>query len=112
MSIQPSTAAAACDPTGPGRNPHCSRLIRLGGLALKNRLVLSPMTRSRALEGNVPNPLAATYYAQRASAGLLITEAPRSARKASATSARPACIRPSRSRAGGRSPTPSIAAAA
>jgi N-ethylmaleimide reductase len=33
------------------------------------------MTRSRALEGNVPNPLAATYYAQRASAGLLITEA-------------------------------------
>jgi N-ethylmaleimide reductase len=48
---------------------------RLDGLELKNRLVLSPMTRSRALEGNVPNPLAATYYAQRASAGLLITEA-------------------------------------
>ena len=48
---------------------------RLGGLALKNRLVLSPMTRNRALEGNVPNPIAATYYAQRASAGLLITEA-------------------------------------
>ena len=38
-------------------------------------MVLSPMTRSRALDGNVPNPLAATYYAQRASAGLLITEA-------------------------------------
>jgi N-ethylmaleimide reductase len=33
------------------------------------------MTRSRALAGNVPNPLAATYYAQRASAGLIITEA-------------------------------------
>ena len=33
------------------------------------------MTRSRALEDNVPNPLAATYYAQRASAGLIITEA-------------------------------------
>ena len=33
------------------------------------------MTRSRALDGNVPNPLAATYYAQRASAGLIITEA-------------------------------------
>ena len=48
---------------------------QLGRLALANRMVLSPMTRSRALDGNVPNPLAATYYAQRASAGLLITEA-------------------------------------
>ena len=43
---------------------------RLGDLDLSNRLVMSPMTRSRALEGNVPNPLAATYYGQRASAGL------------------------------------------
>ncbi len=48
---------------------------RLGEFALKNRLVMAPMTRSRALEGNVPNPLAATYYAQRAAAGLIITEA-------------------------------------
>src|SRR3954468_2300892 len=48
---------------------------RLGDLDLSNRLVMSPMTRSRAVEGNVPNPLAATYYAQRASAGLIITEA-------------------------------------
>ena len=48
---------------------------RLGALALRNRLVMSPMTRSRALAGNVPNPLAATYYAQRASAGLIVTEA-------------------------------------
>jgi N-ethylmaleimide reductase len=48
---------------------------RLGDLALANRLVMSPMTRSRAIEGNVPNPLAATYYAQRATAGLIITEA-------------------------------------
>ena len=48
---------------------------QLGDLALTNRFVMSPMTRSRALEGNVPNPLAATYYAQRASAGLIITEA-------------------------------------
>jgi N-ethylmaleimide reductase len=49
--------------------------FQLGDLQLNNRMVLSPMTRSRALEGNVPNPLAATYYAQRASAGLQITEA-------------------------------------
>jgi N-ethylmaleimide reductase len=47
---------------------------RLGGLSLPNRFVMSPMTRSRALAGNVPNPLAAMYYAQRATAGLLITE--------------------------------------
>ncbi|WP_342380038.1 alkene reductase [Myxococcus stipitatus] len=50
--------------------------FRVGGLELKNRMVMAPMTRSRALvDGNVPNPLAPTYYAQRASAGLLITEA-------------------------------------
>jgi N-ethylmaleimide reductase len=48
---------------------------RLGHLDLRNRLVMSPMTRSRAVDGNVPNSLAATYYAQRASAGLIITEA-------------------------------------
>lgn len=47
---------------------------RLGRIELKNRAVMSPMTRSRAL-GNVPNELIATYYAQRASdAGLIITE--------------------------------------
>jgi N-ethylmaleimide reductase len=48
--------------------------LAAGPLALPNRLVLAPMTRSRALAGNVPNPIAAQYYAQRASAGLLITE--------------------------------------
>ena len=48
---------------------------RLGDLELSNRLVMSPMTRSRAVEGNVTNPLAPTYYAQRASAGLILTEA-------------------------------------
>jgi len=48
---------------------------RLGDLALANRTVMAPMTRSRAVDGNVPNPLAATYYAQRASAGLIVTEA-------------------------------------
>jgi N-ethylmaleimide reductase len=48
---------------------------RLGDLDLANRLVMSPMTRSRAADGNVPNPLAPTYYAQRASAGLIVTEA-------------------------------------
>src|SRR5262249_55207680 len=48
---------------------------RLGDLELNNRFVMSPMTRSRAVDANVSNPLAATYYAQRASAGLIVTEA-------------------------------------
>ena len=55
---------------------HLFSPFRLGRLELKNRMVMAPMTRSRALvDGNVPNPLAVTYYVQRASAGLLITEA-------------------------------------
>jgi N-ethylmaleimide reductase len=47
---------------------------RLGPYELRNRVVLAPMTRSRAGEGNTPTPLMAEYYAQRADAGLLITE--------------------------------------
>ncbi len=49
--------------------------VKVGSLSLKNRLVMAPMTRNRAGEGNVPQDLNATYYAQRAGAGLLITEA-------------------------------------
>ena len=47
----------------------------LGPLLLPNRAVMAPMTRNRAGPGNVPGPLAATYYAQRASAGLIVSEA-------------------------------------
>lgn len=43
-------------------------------LQLKNRVVMAPMTRSRAVEANTPNALMAEYYGQRASAGLIITE--------------------------------------
>ncbi|MGA2091609.1 MAG: alkene reductase, partial [Endomicrobiales bacterium] len=47
----------------------------LGGLKLKNRIVMAPMTRNRANNpGNVPTDLMAVYYAQRSSAGLIITE--------------------------------------
>jgi N-ethylmaleimide reductase len=46
---------------------------RLGDIELKNRIVMAPMTRSRAI-GNVPNQLMAEYYEQRAAAGLIITE--------------------------------------
>src|SRR5438874_13796469 len=47
----------------------------LGVLRLPNRMVMAPMTRNRAGPGNVPTPLMATYYRQRASAGLIVTEA-------------------------------------
>lgn len=46
---------------------------KLGSLVLSNRVVMAPMTRSRAL-GNTPNALMAEYYRQRAAAGLIITE--------------------------------------
>ena len=47
---------------------------KLGSLTLQNRIVMAPMTRARALSQNAPGDLVATYYAQRATAGLLITE--------------------------------------
>ena len=46
---------------------------KVGALELKNRIVMAPMTRCRAI-GNIPNDLMATYYKQRATAGLIITE--------------------------------------
>ncbi|HCE5827426.1 TPA: alkene reductase [Pseudomonas aeruginosa] len=48
---------------------------KLGRLNLTNRIVLAPLTRNRAGKGLVPSEFAATYYSQRAGAGLLITEA-------------------------------------
>lgn len=47
----------------------------LGPLRLANRIVMAPLTRNRAAEGLVPGPHAAEYYAQRATAGLIIAEA-------------------------------------
>lgn len=49
--------------------------IQLGAYTLPSRIVMAPLTRNRASKGNVPTELNATYYAQRASAGLLISEA-------------------------------------
>ncbi|MFO1491079.1 MAG: alkene reductase [Kiritimatiellia bacterium] len=48
--------------------------FNLRGLELKNRIVMAPMTRCRATADHVPTDLIATYYVQRASAGLIITE--------------------------------------
>ncbi|MFL6709089.1 MAG: alkene reductase [Massilia sp.] len=49
--------------------------VAIGGLHLKNRIVMAPMTRSRSDDEGVPPAYAADYYAQRAGAGLIITEA-------------------------------------
>ena len=49
--------------------------IRMGDLHLKNRVVMAPLTRNRATDDRVPTPMMVEYYAQRASAGLIISEA-------------------------------------
>lgn len=49
--------------------------VQLGPLNLANRIFMAPLTRNRANPDGVPGELAATYYAQRASAGLIVTEA-------------------------------------
>jgi N-ethylmaleimide reductase len=48
--------------------------LKLGAITLPNRILLAPLTRTRADAGHLPNDLMAEYYAQRASGGLLITE--------------------------------------
>lgn len=48
--------------------------VRLGPYLLANRIVMAPLTRSRASAAGVPTPLMVEYYAQRASAGLIIAE--------------------------------------
>lgn len=49
--------------------------VQLGSIALKNRIVMAPLTRNRAGEGGVPQAMNVTYYQQRATAGLIVTEA-------------------------------------
>ncbi|MEJ7698474.1 MAG: hypothetical protein WKF71_02340 [Pyrinomonadaceae bacterium] len=49
--------------------------LKVGNIELKNRIIMSPMTRSRADDAGVQPDYAAEYYSQRASAGLSITEA-------------------------------------
>lgn len=49
--------------------------LSLGSITMRNRIVMAPLTRNRAGEGGVPQAMNVTYYEQRASAGLIITEA-------------------------------------
>src|ERR1700726_2153667 len=75
MSVPPPPGAR----TGPNPETPALRLfqpVRLGRYDLPHRIVMAPLTRSRARQpGNVPTALNACYYAQRASAALIISEA-------------------------------------
>ena len=59
----------------PQETVHLLSPRRVGALELPNAMVMAPMTRMRAQEDGTPKPVVADYYAQRASAGLIITEA-------------------------------------
>jgi 2,4-dienoyl-CoA reductase-like NADH-dependent reductase (Old Yellow Enzyme family) len=74
---------------------------RLGAVEIPNRVLMPPMTRSRAGRGGVPGPLAPLYYAQRASAGLIVTEATQVTPAARATSRPPVFTTTRRSKRGG-----------
>ncbi|HEY9211270.1 MAG TPA: alkene reductase [Ancylobacter sp.] len=67
---------------------------RLGDITLSNRVVMAPLTRNRAAPGNVPTPLMAEYYGQRATAGLIITEATQVSDTAQGYQDTPGCYTP------------------
>ena len=87
--------------------------FRLGPLELANRFVMAPLTRNRAGAGEAPTALHAEYYAQRATAGLIISEGTQPSRRRPGLPAHPRASTPtSRSPAGAWSPTPCTPAAA
>ena len=55
--------------------PSLFESMQLGAVEIPNRILMAPLTRSRASEGHIPNDMMAEYYSQRASGGLLIAEA-------------------------------------
>jgi N-ethylmaleimide reductase len=66
-------------PSAPAAAANASRdlftAVRVGPYQIENRVVMAPLTRNRAGDGNVPRAMAVEYYVQRASAGLIVTEA-------------------------------------
>ena len=72
-----STSTAAAHDAALARNASSDlfKPMQLGALELSNRIVMAPLTRSRAKENDIPGDLAAEYYVQRAGAGLIIAEA-------------------------------------
>jgi len=61
--------------TEPASVPALFAPVRLGAVALANRIVMAPMSRNRADDNDAPTELTALYYRQRAAAGLIVTEA-------------------------------------
>ena len=55
--------------------PHLLSSVQIGDLNLKNRVAMAPLTRARAGVERIPNQLMAKYYSQRASSGLIVSEA-------------------------------------
>jgi len=74
-TIQLPTSARIRKPQKGISMPSLLDPLRIGPITAKNRVLMAPMTRGRATRDHVPTPLMADYYAQRASAGLLISEA-------------------------------------
>lgn len=71
-------ATITCDTLVPTQDhvmKHLFAPLQAGDLALPNRILMAPLTRCRAEDDHIPGPLMAEYYAQRASAGLIIAEA-------------------------------------
>ena len=78
--------------THPQRSPTALfEPVKVGAFDLANRIVMAPLTRNRAAAGLVPGPFAAEYYAQRASAGLIIAEATQISAQAQGYDATPGC---------------------
>ena len=76
------------------RTPSATTLfepVQIGALRLANRIVMAPLTRNRAGPGLVPSPLALKYYAQRATAGLIIAEATQVSAQAQGYADTPGC---------------------
>lgn len=78
-SDRPSSASTLFEP------------LSAGALRLANRIVMAPLTRNRAGPGLIPGPFAAEYYAQRATAGLIITEATQVSAQAQGYADTPGC---------------------
>lgn len=86
--------------------------VRLGALELANRVIMAPLTRNRAVAGQVPSPLAAEYYGQRATAGLIVAEGTQISPLGQGYLDTPGIYARNKSRAGAPSLTKCIAAAA
>ncbi|WP_411851019.1 hypothetical protein ACLB90_19625 [Stenotrophomonas sp. LGBM10] len=78
--------------------------VSVASIEMKNRIVMAPVTRSRYEEDGIPNELHATYYAQRAGAGMIVARPPTSLPRVAATLLRLASGAKGRLQAGRRLP--------